>query len=198
MVYTMAVETLPPNTILFMDNYFTEPKLAVGLKVKGIAVCGTMKHNRTDLSELLVEMKKIFIRDISYGVLAAVVQDDVLYAAWQDNNLVLALTTAYGVREVDDCVSKKRKRLSKISINARVSLPAFIKNGQPVWEKEFKVSKLFDYYNKHMGEIDRFNALVTAYTSQRACNRNWMPLFHWYLDGSLVNAYKLCESTKTT
>lgn len=44
-----------------------------------------------------------------------------------------------------------------------------------------------------MGEVDRFNALVAAYTSQRACNRNWMPLFHWHLDGKFSNASKLCE-----
>ncbi len=139
-------------------------------------------------------MKKEYAKDISYGVLAAIVRDDLLFLGWQDNNLVLALITAYGVREVDDTVFKKRKRSSKISINHRVVLPAFKENGKDVSEKEFEISKVFFYYNKHMGAVDRFNSLVAAYTSQRACNRNWMPLFHWHLDGSLVNAYKLCES----
>lgn len=175
MVFKLATDTLPPDSILFTDNYFTEPKLAGRLKDKGIAICGTMKPNRPDLPELLVEMKKLFSKDIPYGVLAAVVQDDILFVAWQDNNLVLALTTAYGVREIDNVIPKKRKRPSKTSTNARVVLPAFKENDQPVWEKEFKVPKLFYYYNKHMGEIDRFNALVAVYTSQRACNRNWMP-----------------------
>ena len=196
MVYKLATDTLPKDTILFMDNYFTCPELAVALRGRGIAVCGTMKPSRRDLPKLLVEMKKEFAKDIPYGVLAAVVQDDVLMVAWQDNNLVLGLTTAYGVREIDDSVSKKRKRPSRTSTNARVVLPAFKENGQDVHEKEFKVPKLFYYYNKHMGEIDRFNALVAAYTSQRACNRNWMPIFHWNLDGSLTNAFKLYESVK--
>ena len=89
---------------------------------------------------------------------------------------------------------KKRKRPSRTSTNARVVLPAFKENGKDVSEKEFKVPKLFHYYNKHMGEVDRFNALVAAYSSQRACNRNWMPLFHWHLDGSLANAFKLSQS----
>ena len=75
------------------------------------------------------------------------VQNNILLVAWQDNNLVLGLTTAYGVREVDDSISKKRKRFSKTSTNARVVLPAFKENGQYVWE------------------VDRFNALVAAYTS---------------------------------
>ena len=113
--------------------------------------------------------------------------------AWQDNNLVLALTTAYSVQEVDDTVSKKRKRPSKTSTNHRVVLPAFKEDGKDVSEKEFEIPKLFYYYNKYMGAVDRFNSLVAAYTSQRACNWNWMALFNWYLDGSLSNAYTLCE-----
>ena len=155
-----------------------------------------MKPSRSNLPALLVKMKKVFAKNIPYGVLAAVVQNDVLHVAWQDNNLVLALTTAYGVHEVDDTVSKKRKRPSKTSTNARVVLPAFQEDEQPVSEKEFAVPKLFYYYNKHMGEVDRFNALVAVYTSQQACNRNWMPLFNWHLDGSLSNAFKLCEPTE--
>ena len=58
---------------------------------------------------------------------------------------------------------------------ARAVLPAFKENGQDVWEKDFRVPKLFDYYNKYMGEVDRFNALVAVYTSQRACNRKPHP-----------------------
>ena len=174
-VYKLATNILPTNSILFIDNYFTELKLARNLKAKRIAVCGTMKPNRPDLLELLVEMKKLFLKDIPYGGLTIVVQDDILFVAQQDNNLVLALTTVYSVREIDNVIPKKRKRPSKTSTNARVVLPAFKENDQPIQEKEFKVPKLFYYYNKYIGEIDRFNALVATYTSQRACNRNWMP-----------------------
>lgn len=178
MVVKLATDTLPPDTILFMDNYFSSVELAVALKAKRIAVCGTMKPGRRDLPKLLVDMKQEFSKDIPYGVLAAMVQDDVLLVAWQDNNLVLGITTAYDVRDVDDSVSKKRKRPSKTSTNARVILPAFKENGKDVSEKVLKVPKLFFYYNKYMGGMDRFNALTATYTNQRACNRNWMPLFN--------------------
>ena len=170
MVLKLATKLLSRNTILFMDNYFTELKLAVMLRSQGIAVCGTMKPSRPDLPKLLMEMKKEFARDIPYGVLATFVQNNVLLVAWQDNNLALGLTTAYRVREVDDSVSKKRKRPSRTSTNARIVLPAFKENGNDVYKKEMKIPRLFYYYNKHMGEVDRFNALVAAYTSQRACN----------------------------
>ena len=73
MVFKLATDTLPPDSILFMDNYFTEPKLAVALKARQIAVCGTMKPSRSDLPELLLEMKKEFAKDNPYRVLAAIV-----------------------------------------------------------------------------------------------------------------------------
>ena len=93
-------------------------------------------------------------------MLAAIVQNNVLLVAWQDNNLVLGLTTAYSVKAIEDLISKKRKRLSKTSTNARVVLPVFKENGQDVFEKEFKVPKLFCYYNKHIGEVDRLHRSI--------------------------------------
>ena len=192
-IFKLATDTLPPDSILFINNYFTEPKLARALKAVRIAMCETMKPGRTDLPKLLMEMKQQFAKDIPYGVLATVIQDDILMVAWQDNNLVLALTTAYGVRDVDDTITKKRKRPSRTSTNNRIVLPAFKEDGKDVWQKEFNVPKIFFYYNLYMREIDRFNALMAAYSSQRACNRNWMPGLHWLLDGSLSNTFKLCD-----
>ena len=72
-MYKLATNILLSNSILFIDNYFTESKLARNLKAKRIAVCGTIKPNRPDLPELLVEMKKLFLKDIPYGVLTIVV-----------------------------------------------------------------------------------------------------------------------------
>ena len=41
-------------------------------------------------------------KDIPYEVLTAMVQDNVLFVAWQDNILVLRLTTAYNMREIHE------------------------------------------------------------------------------------------------
>lgn len=60
------------------------------------------------------------------------VQDDVLLVAWQDNNLVLELITAYDIREMNNFVFQKRKRLSKTSINTRIGLHAFKKNEKDI------------------------------------------------------------------
>ena len=161
---------LTSDTIIFIDNYFTKPKLAMALKAKRIAVCRAMKPSQSNLPALLVKMKKVFAKYVLYRVLASVIQNDILHVSLKDNSLVLALITAYGVREVNDTVSKKRNYSSKTSTNSRVILPAFQENEQPVSEKGFAIPKLFYYYNKHIEEVNQFNALVAAYTSQWACN----------------------------
>ena len=108
-------------------------------------------------------MKQKFFKDISYDVLVAMIQDDVLLIAWQNNNLVLEMITAYDVRDVDNSVFKKRKRFSKININARIILFIFKENEKDVSEKVLKVFKLFFYYNKYIKRVDRFNALTVTY-----------------------------------
>ena len=56
-VFELATNTLPHNSILFINNYFTEPKLAIALKDRGITIYKTIKSNRLDLSKLLIKMK---------------------------------------------------------------------------------------------------------------------------------------------
>ena len=50
-----------------------ESKLAIALKARGITIYKTIKYNRTNLLELLIEIKKIFIKNIFYGVLTIVI-----------------------------------------------------------------------------------------------------------------------------
>ena len=69
----MITNTLFSNFILFINNYFIESKLTKALKVKEIAIYKIIKLNRTDLSELLMKIKKKFIKNIFYGVLAVII-----------------------------------------------------------------------------------------------------------------------------
>ena len=72
-MFKLALNTLSTGTILFIDNYFTTPELAEALMKRGIAVYRTIKSNRRDLPKLLMKIKQVFTRDISYGVLATVI-----------------------------------------------------------------------------------------------------------------------------
>ena len=72
-MFKIITNILPPNFILFINNYFIELKLTKALKVKRITIYRTIKLNRIDLLELLIKIKKTFFKNISYKVLTAVI-----------------------------------------------------------------------------------------------------------------------------
>ena len=69
----LTTNLLLKNFILFIDNYFSYTELIVALKERGITIYRTLKTRKRDLSELLIEIKKVFIKNILYGVLIVVV-----------------------------------------------------------------------------------------------------------------------------
>ena len=73
------------------------------------------------------------------------------------------MVIAYNVRDIDDLIFKKRKCFNKTNINARIILSAFKKNKQNMSKKILKILKLFFYFNKHIKEMNRFNALMIIY-----------------------------------
>lgn len=81
-MYKLTTDTLSKNLILFINNYFIELKIITKLITLGIIICGTMKSNRIDLSELLMKMKQQFVKDIPYDVLAVMIQNDILIIVW--------------------------------------------------------------------------------------------------------------------
>ena len=57
MMFKLAINTLPYNFILFIDNYFIELKLAIKLKALNIIIYRIIKLNRADLLDLLIRIK---------------------------------------------------------------------------------------------------------------------------------------------
>lgn len=78
MIFNLIIDILFPDFILFINNYFSESKIAKKLKPRGIIVYETIKSNRLDLSKLLVKIKKNFSKNISYEVLTEVIQNNIL------------------------------------------------------------------------------------------------------------------------
>src|SRR6202021_3409306 len=44
-------------------------------------------------------------------------------------------------------------------------------------------------YNFNIGGVDIADQLQALFNTQQRTQRNWMPLFHWLLDTSIVNAF---------
>jgi hypothetical protein len=113
----------------------------------------------------------------------------VLFIAWQDNNIVTALSTVHTVHKPTDWVPRLRKRPATTSTSAKSAREPF--GDQPI--KEISVPRLIDDYNYHMGGVDRANQLRASYETHQKCLRSWWPIFFWALDIAIINAYSIAK-----
>jgi hypothetical protein len=106
-------------------------------------------------------------------LLVAVVKD-VLCLAWQDNNIILALSNIYTINKVKDFRERQRKRPAKISINKRIVKKVF---GEE-YTKELSIPCFIDNYNHNIRGVDLANQFRESYETHRTILRNWWPLFY--------------------
>ena len=66
-----------------------------------------------------------------------------LYLAWQDNNIVLALSNIYTIHAIKGFVEKVKKRLTKTLTNKRIVRQVF--NSEPT--KELHIPCFINDYN---------------------------------------------------
>ena len=149
---------------------------------------GTIRKSSGGFPETLQDLKAIN-KALDYGGTLAVSQEWTLCFAWQDNNVVLGLTTAFSLhRASEDFVLRLRKRPKESSTNASISRRVF--GSQP--QKKIPIPKAIDAYNHGMNAVDVANQLRQNFSCHRAYEtRNWRPLAWWLFDVCLVNNYVL-------
>jgi hypothetical protein len=111
----------------------------------------------------------------------------VLCLAWQDNNIVLALSNIYTVNQTEDFCEKVRKRPAKTSINGRIIRHVFA--DEPT--KKLSIPHFIDDYNQYMGGVDLANQYRELYKTHKPTLRTWWPLFYWLIDVTCINVYRL-------
>ena len=68
----------------------------------------------------LKELKARFLTKFEWNTLLATVVQDVLCLAWQDNNIVLALSNIHTVDKAEDFQKKAQNRPAKTLTNRRI------------------------------------------------------------------------------
>jgi hypothetical protein len=181
---------LPSKTYtVYLDNYFTSVNLFKILRDRGIGACGTTRARNKDIPPLIQYLKEKDLK-LPWNTLCAIPKDDVLCFAWQDNNIVIGLTTVHTVNQAEDLVKRQRRRPGEKSTSASTTRPVF--GDKPT--KILPIPTIIDDYNHFMGGVDIANQLCAEYRIQRPTYRSWWPLFYWILDTAIVNAYKIqCE-----
>ena len=107
-----------------MDNYFTSVPLFSELQANNFSTVGTIRPYKDFLAELK-HLKDRFSTKLEWNTLLARVVDNTLCLAWQDNNIVLALSNVHTVYKAEDFHIRVRKRPAKTSTNGRIVRQVF-------------------------------------------------------------------------
>jgi hypothetical protein len=119
LVKNLALSLLRRYLSIYIDNYFTSVPLFSELRACQFSTTGTTRLYK-ELPSKLKELKERFSTKLPWNTLLAKVVDNTLYLAWQDNNIVLALSNIHTVHNTDDFKDKVRKRPAKTLTNKRI------------------------------------------------------------------------------
>ena len=86
-----------------------------------------------------------------------------------------------------DKVLKLRRRPPATATNAKTSRQVF--NDSPT--KQLIIPRFIDDYNHYMGGVDQADQLRSYYNTQRTHRKNWKPLWHFLLDTTITNCFKI-------
>ena len=197
-----------------MDNLFTSAQLLKQLEDDGFGAAGTVRTTRTQreqkeaksgtkaqqkelekesnrgLDPQLSDLKLKHNVQLEWGKLYACLSEDqrVLQLAWKDQNVVLFMSTVSNGR---DTISRLRRRPTKTATNARTSRAPFGENNV----KQLHIPEFIDTYNHFMNGVDVADQLRSYYTTQRTHFKTWKLLWHFLLDTTVTNAYKIAHCT---
>ncbi|XP_016360478.1 piggyBac transposable element-derived protein 4-like [Sinocyclocheilus anshuiensis] len=145
---------------LFVDNFYTSPKLFRDLLHKKIWACGTVRANR--IGHLKTQAPRGNIRWFR--------EDNLLFVEWKDKRDVLMCSTFHKAFNGD-------------------SIKRNVKGADGVWAiQDFPVPAAVLDYNKHMGGVDLSDALISFYTVLHKTRRWYRSFFYHFVDIAVVNA----------
>jgi hypothetical protein len=98
-----------------------------------------------------------------------------LYFLWQDNNAVLAITTAHSLHRQEDRVEVHRRRPKASSSNAVITWLVF--EGES--RKWLRIPEAIDDYNHGMNGVDIASQIRGGFTCHKLYEvKWWRPIFY--------------------
>ena len=199
--------------VVWLDNLFTSTRLLSVLRDLGFGIAGTVRVTKTkrdeyeekhdtqaqkqqkkqnkELDTSLNDLKLEYGAQIEWGQLYEIISKDkkVAQFAWKDQQIVLFMSTIHTGRKT---VETLRRKPAKTSTNARTSRAPF----GDLTIKKLPIPDFIDLYNHFMNDVDVADQLRYYYDTQRVHLKTWKPLWHFLLNTTIVNSYKIINITE--
>lgn len=159
MVMHLMGPLLEKGRTVYLDNWYSSPKLYVALSNRGTNACGTVRTNRVGLP------KDIDARALERGEMEVRQLPPLTYIIWKDKRDVTALSNCHSKVHMID--SGKTDYQTKMTL--------------------FKPDLIHDY-NMNMGGVDLVDQVTQAYPSMRKTIKWYKKLFLHMLDITLYNS----------
>ena len=161
---------------LFMDNFYTSPTLVKVLKDRDIWSTGTLRINRKDIPESVLQLHKAMKRsDVPHGTGYYVRDGQEVYTCWKDSGCVTLLSNSYPGHKDGTTMRRAKKRSGEFE-RLEVPLPSAVRA-----------------YNSFMGGVDISDQLISYHRIIRKTNKYWKTLFYHLLEICVTNATILCN-----
>lgn len=187
----MSLPVQSHRFILYCDNYFSNIPLFVALREYMVAACGTVRPNSALYPRAfkIDKAKTILPFNTVSGIVCL---QFVLSILWQDKNLVRFLTTYHECTpENRNYESRNRRRPAITQANRQIVMSTWGNSSVC----KLRMPRFSIDYNDHMGGVDIADQRRSYYYTQLRVCRNWMPIFFWLLDTSIINAFFLAHDS---
>jgi hypothetical protein len=151
------------NHHVYMDNFFSSPKLFTDLQADGVYCCGTLRLNRKGVPAGM-KAKRLVRKQ---GDFAIYQKGNLTATAWKDKKQVNFLATNSDPTEID-FVKRRQKDGTRVDIVCPV------------------VCKMYSLY---MFGVDRADQLRMQYSSCRKAVKWWKYIFWFLFDLSVCNGF---------
>ncbi|KAM3842124.1 piggyBac transposable element-derived protein 4-like [Diretmus argenteus] len=162
---------------IYVNNFYTSPKLFLDLSSMRFGACGTYREYRKGCPR---ERANALTKRSERGSVRWIREEPLLFVKWMDTREVSMCSTIHSV-SAGDTVQRR------------------VKGEDGRWTmKEIPCPTPIIAYNQNMGGVDLSDQLLQYYSTHRRNNRWYRTLFLHFLDIAVTNAYILhCDIRET-
>ncbi|CAL1596266.1 unnamed protein product [Knipowitschia caucasica] len=175
LAYDSVMSLIKPSFLgsgyhLYVDNFYTSPKLFMDLYSMGIGACGTYSENRRGCPR--TQSNALGKKD-KRGTITWIREGPLVFVKWMDSREVSICSTIHPAY-----TGKTVRRRFKETVDNWVTKD--IPCPQPIMD-----------YNKYMGGVDLSDQLIQYYSVHHTTKRWYRTLFFHFMDIAATNAYLL-------